>query len=105
VSEAPLVVGDLLNLVDGSLCGAGQAVAFGLPASVVREIWRREAPAKTAMCGRWRCRRGIAGRRHPVQWTSVNVGSDPYRPHRLESIWLAGRRNVRCWCRIVAEPL
>jgi len=39
VSEAPLVVGDLLNLVDGSLCGAGQAVAFGLPASVVRVIW------------------------------------------------------------------
>jgi len=39
VVEASSVVGDLLNLVDGSLRGAGQVVAFDLSASVVFEIW------------------------------------------------------------------
>ncbi len=36
--EASSVVGGLLNLVDGPLCGAGQVAAFDLPASVVGEI-------------------------------------------------------------------
>jgi hypothetical protein len=38
VVEASSVVGGRLNLVDGPLRGAGQVVAFDLPASVVGEI-------------------------------------------------------------------
>lgn len=46
MAEAPLVVGDLSNLVDGSLRGAGPAVAFGWSASVVREIWAAGGPGQ-----------------------------------------------------------
>ncbi len=46
VLEAPSVVGDLVNLADGSLRGAGQVVACDLSASVVCEIWAAGGPGQ-----------------------------------------------------------
>ena len=37
---------DALNLVDGSRCGAGQVVGFGLSTSVTSEIWVAGGPGK-----------------------------------------------------------
>jgi len=37
---------DALNLVDGSRCGAGQVVGFGLSTSVTSEIWVAGGPGQ-----------------------------------------------------------
>ena len=80
MSEAPLVVSDLLNLVDGSLCGAGQAVAFGLSASVVCVIWAAGGLGQDCDVRPVAMPSGYSWAPTPSQRTSVNVGSDPVPP-------------------------
>lgn len=105
MSEAPLVVSDLLNLVDGSLCGAGQAVAFGLPASVVRVIWAAGGPGQDCDVRPVAMPSGYSRTPTPV---ITDISERGKRSGAALPVLAAGRavgrRNARCGHRAVAEP-
>ena len=89
--EAPLVVSDLLNLVDGSLCGAGQVVAFDPPALVVCVIWAAGGPGQDCDARPAAMPPGYSWTPTPSQRTSVNVGNDPVPPFPTRVQRVAGQ--------------
>ena len=79
MAEAPLVVSDL-----GSggwiACGAGQVVAFDLPALVVCVIWAAGGPGQDCDVRPAAMPAGYSWTPTPSQRTSVNVGNDLVLP-------------------------
>ena len=104
MAEAPSVVGDPVNLVDGSRCGAGQFVAFELFALVARVIWVAGGPGQDCDARPVAMPPGYSWAPTPVERTSVNVGSGPVPPElsggRSEGgqvrrpLWVSGRGGV-----------
>lgn len=97
MDEAPLVVGDLWNLVDGSLCGAGQVVAFDLPASVVCEIWATGGPGQDCDVRPVAMPPGYSWTPIPSERTPVNVGSDPVLPEPSGFLPVGGQARRPLW--------
>ena len=100
--DAPSDPSSLTNPVDGLCCGAG-GVFYVHSSSFVCLCGRREVRSKTVMCGM-------------SDAVGVELGTDPVvtvisergkRPGVALTAGAAsigeGRRDARCWCRVVAE--